>query len=407
MKTSLALSRALWLVLALLAGSSCSDDPQSQSSGLTEPVASVDQPATAAATIPLSFAQISASSVFRHTCGVTTDNKAYCWGSGTLGDGQTQSEPRLTPVAVAGGHLFRQIDVGASYTCAATTDNRAFCWGGNHAGQLGSESTRDQATPVPVSTPFRFRHVATGSGTTCGLSTENRVYCWGDSFRGKLGSGTSVETFNNGPTEIAGGRRYNQVTSGWDHSCALTTTNEIFCWGSNQYGQLGDASTAKVRLQPVRVSGGRSYRQVSAGYKHTCAVTTTFRAICWGFNPSGQVGDGSTLNRWEPRQVAGTVLFERVTAGARHTCAESTDNRAYCWGANFSGELGTGNTTSSLKPVAVTGGLWFAQLTAGNQYSCGVTSDNRGYCWGANDQGTLGDGTTIARTRPTPVAGPN
>lgn len=391
----------LWVVGAALVGVSCKGDDQST----TEPPAEAAPTLAANATQPLSFYQVSAGIDPYHTCAVTTTNRAYCWGTGYLGDGPASSHKRPTPVAVTGGHQFRQISSGYNYTCAVTTDNRAFCWGDNYAGQLGDGTQIVRPTPVPVVTGLRFRQVSAGHNATCGLSTEDRIYCWGSSYNGLLGTGTAAGTWKNPPAEIAGGRRYRHVSTGYQHNCAVTNSSQTFCWGRNDSGQLGDNSTARVRLKPVLVSGGSSYRQVSAGYDHTCAVTTTNRAYCWGYGGYGAIGDGKTLSRWAPREVAGGVLFERVTAGVSHTCGETIGNRAYCWGYNGYGNLGDGTKTSRTKPAPVAGGLRFGMVNAGNGYSCGVTSENRGYCWGENDNGTLGDGTTTHRSVPTPIAG--
>ncbi len=393
-------NRGPWLVLAVLAGAACTDRVP------TEPPVNEATPDLSAAAAALPWYQISAG--VEHTCGVTTTNQAYCWGTGYLGDGPAVSTNKSAPAAVAGGHLFRLISAGHGYTCAVTTDNRAYCWGENYAGQLGDGSTTDRGTPVAAASNLRFRQISAGHQTTCGLTTENMVYCWGSSGGGQMGNGGSTATWGNPPAQVAGGRTYNQVSSAFNHSCAVTFTNEIYCWGRNDYGQLGDNSGIKQSNSPLRVPGTRSFKQVSTGRDLTCAVTTANRAFCWGYNGSGQVGDGSTLNRWEPRQVAGTVLFERVTAGSGHACAESTDNRAYCWGYNSSGALGDGTQTTRTKPVPVTGGLWFGQLSAGNGYTCGVTSEDRqGYCWGQNSDGNLGDGTTTNRSSPTAVVGPS
>lgn len=397
------LGLTLWLAVALIPAISCTGDD----SPPTVPTSPVDEPAalSVTATQALSLVQVSPGMDFFHSCAVTTTNQAYCWGTGYLGDGPAASTKRVTPVAVAGGHQFRQISSGYSYTCAVTTDNRAFCWGDNDAGELGDGTRTDRPTPVPVATGLRFRHVSAGHNATCGLSTENRVYCWGGSAAGVLGTGTTTQLYNNPPTEIAGGRRYRQVDAGLDHSCAVTTAYQIFCWGRNDYGQLGDGSTAKVRLKPVLVTGGRSYGQVSAGWLFTCAVTTGSRALCWGWGRYGTIGDGKTLDRWEPRHVAGTVLFSRVTAGTEVTCGESTGNRAYCWG--YPGLVGDGTKTIRLTPVPVSGGLFFRQVSSGNGVTCGVSSESRGYCWGGNFNGALGDGTTTDRLTPVPIAGPN
>jgi alpha-tubulin suppressor-like RCC1 family protein len=374
----------------------------------TSPAGREDRAAPAlatSATTALAFYQMSASI---HSCGVTTDNLAYCWGENTegeVGDGTTTQ--RLTPVAVAGGLRFRQISASFYHTCGITTDYRAYCWGSNFGGQLGDGTTTGHLTPVPVAGGLTFRQVTVGlSPHSCGVTYADRqVYCWGGNGDGQLGDGTTTTRLI--PTAVAGGRQFRIVSAGGDHTCGVTTSNETFCWGSNRFGQIGDSSTAILRRRPTRIAGGHLFRQVSAGWEHTCAVTLADRAYCWGNGRDGQVGDGKTYLRFWPKAVVGGLSFGRVSAGFQHTCGETTTNRAYCWGDNFGGALGDGTYTARLTPVAVTGGLYFSQLSAGGGNTCGVTPASVGYCWGSNIYGRLGDGTTTDRLTPTPVAGPS
>jgi alpha-tubulin suppressor-like RCC1 family protein len=385
--------------VSLLIVAGCSpDDPSPVEPDSPERTAT---PAVAAA--PLSFYQLSGGFDAFHTCGVTTANKAYCWGRGYLGNGPAFTEQRTTPLAVAGGLLFRSISAGMEYTCGVTTDNRAFCWGDNSSGQLGDGTTIDRPTPVRAASSLRFRDVQTGFRTTCGLTTGDRVYCWGASDGGIMGTGSTSTRSGNPPTQIAGGRTYNQVDVGLNHACAVTYTHEIYCWGDNHLGQLGDSTAVKVRFSPRRVPGTRSFAQVSVGWQHTCAVTTNKTAWCWGHNQVGQVGDGTQLNRWEPRKVAGGILFDRVSAGVEAVCGETTQNRVYCWGYFLQQN---GANAAILRPALVPGGLFFLQVSVGNGYTCGVASNNRGYCWGNNYFGLLGDGTTANRPSPTAILGP-
>ena len=208
------------------------------------------------------------------------------------------------------------------------------------------------------------------------------------------------------PVAVAGGLSFRQVSVGFLHSCGVdAVTHKAFCWGSNALGRLGDGSTLKQRLRPFPVAGGRSFSQLSAGWDHTCAVTTGARAFCWGNGSNGQIGDGRTHQRWTPRAVAGGLGFTRVSAGVFHTCGETTNNLAYCWGVNTYGGLGDGTEIQRLRPVAVAGRLHFSQVSAGGFYSCGVTPGSAAYCWGYNFGGALGDDTRTDRLTPVPVAG--
>jgi len=365
------------------------------------------------ATTALAFYQVSAG--YDRTCGVTTDNRAYCWGfngEGQLGDGTTTD--RLTPVAVAGGLRFRQVSAGVAASCGVTTDYRAYCWGANELGELGDGTTTQRLTPVPVAGGHKFRQVETNFEHTCGVSyPDNRAYCWGRNADGQLGEGTRTGPqtgyygpYSSTPVAVLGTLAFRQVSAGYYHTCGVTTDNRAFCWGSNKYGQIGDSSTVGRRLKPSRVAGTRQFRQVDAGATSTCAVTTDDRAFCWGNGRQGQIGNGKTYLSFWPRAVAGGLSFTRVTAAVDHTCGETTLNRAYCWGANYNGQLGDGTTTQRLTPVAVGGGLFFSQVSVGISHTCGRTPAAVAYCWGRNFNGQLGNGTTAISSTPVPVAGP-
>jgi alpha-tubulin suppressor-like RCC1 family protein len=363
--------------------------------------------ATTAASAP-AFYQVSSGLV--HTCGLTPDNRAYCWGSnpfGALGDG-TRTR-RLKPVAVSGGLRFRQLSAGGFHTCGVTTGYRAYCWGANDdRGTLGDGTEIDRLTPVPVAGGRLFRLVDAGGNHTCGVSyPDNKAYCWGYGSEGALGDGAWVPRLRLRPVAVAGGRQFRQVAAGDLHTCGVTTSNEAFCWGDPAYGKLGNSLERVTGTNtPSRVVGGHRFRQVDAGTDFSCGVTTGYKAYCWGNGRSGQIGDGKPYLRYGPRAVAGGLSFERVSTGDMHSCAETTNNRVYCWGSNSNGQLGDGTTTQRLTPVAVAGGRFFNQASAGGWHSCGKTSTAVAYCWGRNDVGQLGDGTTTQRRTPVPVSGP-
>lgn len=377
----------------------CRDDGP-LSTGVT-PDASETFAAVAAA--PL-FTQVSAGNF--STCGVTGTGKAYCWGIGFLtGDGS--SADRSAPVAVAGDLVFRQISAGHQHSCGVTTDDRVYCWGSNFYGQLGLGSRGgNSAIPLPVAGGIRFRTVTTGHEHTCALTSDgHRAYCWGRNDTGQLGDGTT--THRASPRSVAGGRSWRQVSAGFASTCGVTATYQAFCWGSDDFGQLGDGADKVQRKAPSAVAGDHLFLQIDAGYQHVCAATTDQHAYCWGFGAFGTIGDGKRLNRFTPRAVVGTLVVRRVTAGAVNTCAETTTSRIYCWGYNHDGQLGIGFATDTTiaRPQEVVGGLRFAQVSVGGGHVCGVTKSGETYCWGDNRFGNLGDGTTTDRFSPTQVVG--
>ena len=390
---------ALGLGSVLIVGASACGKDESPVAPSAEP-----ELMAAAAVQALVFTQVSGGGA--HTCGVTAEHKAYCWGAngfGRLGDGSTAEQH--APVPVAGGLSFRQVSAGNSHSCGVTTDNLAYCWGYNGNGELGDGTTNSHGTPVPVAGGRRFREVHAGLFHTCALTPANVAFCWGDNASGKLGDGTTTDRL--APVRVqAGGRSLSQLSVGYHHTCALGAADSLaYCWGANFAGELGDGTTTD-RPAPVAVRRGLEYRRMSAGPTGSCAVTTARAAYCWGQNRYGQVGDGTSgfaSRRLRPTAVLGGIQFDNVSTGGGQSCGLTTANRIYCWGNNFAGQLGDGTTTNRTTPVAVLGGRLFDRVSAGFSHTCGVTTGDRAFCWGSNNAGQLGDGTTDNRSQPVAV----
>ena len=298
------------------------------------------------------------------------------------------------------------VAAGAYHTCAAMTDGGLRCWGENSAGQIGDGSTSDRPTPVSVSgLTSGVGSVDAGFNHTCSVSSSGGLKCWGYNYWGNVGDGSTTDQTL--PVDVVGlGSGVASVSAGGSHTCALTQAGGIKCWGYNLYGQLGDGSTTR-RITPVDVAGLNAIAAtVSAGENHTCAVTAASALKCWGYNFSGQVGDGTTTNRAIPIDVPGMDSGVLAVAPAGwHTCALTSGGGVKCWGRNSSGQLGDGTTTDRLAPVDVTGlSSGVAALGAGFDHTCALTSAGGVKCWGSNSSGQLGDGTTADRTIPVDVA---
>ncbi len=194
---------------------------------------------------------------------------------------------------------------------------------------------------------------------------------------------------------------FKQLAAGWYHTCGVASDGRAWCWGLNRDGALGDGTTTD-RSIPTAVLTTLRFRQISAGAFSTCGITTDDRAVCWGFGGDGQLGTGTTGRRLTPVAVAGTRRFRDVRVGYRHACAVTFADVAFCWGDNPTGQLGDGTTTRRLKPARVAGGLAFVRVVPGSDHSCGLTTDSRGFCWGSNAYGQLGT-PTKAGTIPRPL----
>ncbi|HEX5574970.1 MAG TPA: hypothetical protein VFX42_03785 [Gemmatimonadales bacterium] len=270
-----------------------------------------------------------------------------------------------------------------------------------------SDQETDEARPsfATTTTALSFSQLSAGLSHTCGLTRGGQIYCWGNNEDGQLGDGTSDNHAL--PTLVAGGLLFRGVSAGHLHTCAITTGYRAYCWGSNQYGALGNGTTIETSLIPVPVSGSRAFRQISVGVFHTCALTTstTNKIYCWG---TGYLGNGGPNTRYTtPQLVSGARTYRQVDAGANHTCAVSTTYKVLCWGFNFYGQLGNGGTTDfvAVNPVAVAGTLQYRQVSAGQYHNCAVTTADKAYCWGYGRNGQIGDGKTYLRFIPRAVAG--
>lgn len=257
-------------------------------------------------------------------------------------------------------------------------------------------------TLVPVSAPFTA--VSAGVLHSCGLTEDGAIYCWGWNQHGQLGDGSAGDRTVPVRTD-AGQTVFAAVSAGGGHTCGLATDGTAYCWGLNLTGQLGDGSGLN-RERPVPVDGGLDFGSISAGGVHTCGVATGLAAYCWGFNDDGQLGDGSQESRSGPVAVEGGIAFTQVSAGGFHTCGITPSGEAYCWGRNARGQLGTGTTRDTLLPAAVAGGPAFVAITAGFEHSCALDDAGVAWCWGSNLFGQLGiDASTTVVREPTAVAG--
>lgn len=338
-----------------------------------------------------------------HSCAITNDGAVKCWGlnsSGELGVGvkSTSSLSYLSPVAVKGLTTgVVALAAGRNHTCALTSNGEVNCWGDNSRGQLGDGTTSTRLVPTNVTGLSDIIAISVGNWHTCALNSNGAVKCWGDNSRGQLGDGTT--TNRNTPTDVVGlSSEIVSISNGDIHTCAVTSQGEALCWGANGAGQLGDGTTIQ-RLTPTGVFGLASgVVSISSAYRHTCAIISGGEVMCWGDNQNGAIGDGTNTNRLTPTNVIS--LAESVTAlttGLGHTCALTASGKAMCWGHNGYGQLGDGTTTSRLQPVEVSGFSSGVAIATGHFHSCALVSNGRVKCWGGNARGQLGDGTTADR----------
>jgi alpha-tubulin suppressor-like RCC1 family protein len=320
--------------------------------------------ATAGGSSP-AFASISTGRM--HTCALTADGHLYCWGSnyyGELGELTVHDQCEfpfislfpcnLTPQRALDTLTFRSVSAGLDYSCGVTVEGTIICWG--------------MAPPPPDSVersgpygPFRvpsvesFRDVSVGEFFACAVAVDHRAYCWGSNGHYQLGDGTT-ENSRDTPTLVTGGLLFASVSAGWSHTCGLTEDGKAYCWGRNVEGQLGTGGTPQFSSTPVPVAGELTFAAISAGAGHTCGITQDRRAYCWGSNDHGELGSGTYVPTTTPAAVATELRFTSISAGLSATCGiTATTDALMCWGWNDSGQLGDGTMHDRRIPVPAFG----------------------------------------------------
>lgn len=353
-----------------------------------------------------------------HTCAIDERGSAWCWGFAQqgqlgLGIGDGACELRITegPVVDRPTEIARAavgdadvVAAGGVHTCVIAGLGAIACWGGNCRGQLGSGDVRAALAPSTVAgdAPIAgWATVWTGRAHTCAADGAARMWCWGANEYGQLGLGTTSPLSEPGATTPVRIDDFGEAATaalGVAHTCALTSAGAVLCWGANGAGQLGDGTrTVRSRPSPVMLPGAATH--VTAGDRHACAVVDG-RAWCWGWNERGQLGDGAACapgddecaERPLPVRVALEGSVTAIDAGSQLTCAIVGEG-VWCWGANDVGQLGDGTNRSSATPVRVIGIDDAVALSAGANHACAIRRDRSVWCWGRNAQGQLGDGT--------------
>lgn len=296
-----------------------------------------------------------------------------------------------------------EVAAGSAHSCALTGNGKVLCWGVNGAGQLGDGTTMPRRSPVPVAglSGLSVTAVAAGANHTCALIADGSVRCWGYNNYGQLGDGSTAS--RSSPVAVVGlaGLTVTALAVGESHSCAVISDGSLRCWGWNAWGQLGDGGTASQNFPVLVALPGLTVTAVAAGYGHSCALLNNGGLRCWGMNHAGQLGDGSNSHSLAPVVVSGLsgLTATSLATRASHTCAAFSDGSARCWGRNDTGQLGDGSTSNRNAPVVVAGlsGMAALALSVGELHSCARLSGGALRCWGDNWYGQLGDGTTMRR----------
>ena len=307
----------------------------------------------------------------KHVCALGDDASVVCWGQGDrgqLGDGSTSDSS--SPVVfddASGAPLTDAVSVaaGLEHTCVARSDGSVWCVGRNDKGQLGDGTTSDSTVLRQVvgvggsGTLSGVVEVASGEKHTCAVRDDASVVCWGQGDKGQLGNGATSDSSSPVMVSTSSGTLSGAVSvaAGKKFSCAVTSGTEVWCWGENNEGQVGDGTTTDrslaVRVITTDSSALTGVVAADGGEQHTCARTSSDAVWCWGRNDKGQLGDGTTTDHETAAQVGSLTNIVDIGTGSKHTCAVEHDGTTWCWGQNADGQLGDATTTDHTTPSRV------------------------------------------------------
>jgi len=363
----------------------------------------------------------------RFGCTLRKDGTIWCSGDnsrGQLGIGITSIVPSAKPVQVLDGTSAAitnasAIGSGRDHACVVRPGGEVWCWGGNNAGQLGDGTVVDKPAAVRVvktdDTPLTgIVAIRGGENHACARDKTDALWCWGNNVHGQLGDGTVISRSKAAPVLVApAGAPFAgaiELLTGGMHSCARNASNELWCWGENFNGQLGDGSSRTFRPTPVKVYTSAT---VALGRWHTCAVDPDSTISCWGWGSHGRIGIGtgegfSAIDQPLPVKVLtelGGAPFQgasSVVAGAV-SCALMQDGRVFCWGDSTYGQTGNnGSLVPAQVKLANGTPLDAERLFAEHAHVCARRRNGELVCWGRNYSGELGESTFANHSVPAP-----
>jgi alpha-tubulin suppressor-like RCC1 family protein len=377
------------------------------------PVAAVAATSSVASADPFTYSSVDIGN--SAVCAVTTDGTAVCWGSNRdqylIATSRELNITTPTKVPLPNNDRFVTLDGGANRTwCGLAVSGKVYCWGDHH---IGSYFTTTSRTPVAVEFPHEMTitEVHSGYSNGCAINTDAELWCWGDILESGSGQTEPMRT----PVKVA--IPNNERVIDFDNggaSCAVTNLGNIYCWGhSNGEGQLGigyaNNFAYAVSVTPLKVltPADVQFVSITTGLEHSCALSTEGKGYCWGDNYQGLFGNDSYANSLFPTPmiVPNDEELTLISTGWYHTCVITISGKTWCFGRGDFGELGTGTTLGgkTYRTPLVPSGTQFKTLSAALGTTCAIDQFDRVWCWGGLNWGTNGNGTLEASLRPAAI----
>ncbi|MFD0695875.1 S-layer homology domain-containing protein [Paenibacillus sp. GCM10027628] len=395
-------------------------DPSAMYSAAVTTVSSQEQKYPVLVTGLDNVTQISAGT--SHAVVLKKDGSVYAWGDNTSGqlgvgtayDGRTYNQ--AFPSHVNGLPEITQIGTGTNFTFAVGKDDSLWAWGNNGYSQLGDMTVNNQNIPVQTQVPAwlnppsikpgegtiiikspRSNPIAAGDSSSFFIKN-NQVWGWGSNIFGQLGDGTNTSKI--APEQLSLDH-VAAVSSGDKHTVAVKQDGSLWTWGQNFFGQLGDGTTSD-RTTPAQVASLTGVVSAAAGSNHTIALLGNGSVWSFGDNTYGQLGHDKTAPTNQIVQLSDILA---VAAGSNFNLALKNTGKIWAWGDNANGELGDGTYAAKQQPVELDGITGVTAIAAGKNYALALKDDGTVWAWGYNAFGQLGIGTTTTQTKPVQVVG--
>ena len=358
----------------------------------------------------------------RTSCGIKQDGSYWCWGYNgptalyRLTDISSGANSYIDSPRPAALTNWKKLSIGSYHGCALSKDGLAYAWGSNSGGRLGTNTQYSYVgwkSGIPRTPRSELWKDIDCRDHSCGIQTDGRLACWGYNWYGQLGVGDTdsrplPETVANPSTGTS--TAWRKVSVGNDHTCAIDSSTNLWCWGQSEFGRLGDPAVLtdlSVLLPNLVGTLNDTWKEIAAGPRHSCGIKTDGSLWCWGANDNGQLGLGHQTDMAMPTRVGPKSDWAQIKLGHREgtSCALNEDSTLFCWGRNRYSQMGDRRGDQSI-PTKVGDG--YASVQTGADHTCAIKSDNTAWCWGSNSDGQLGNANIQSATStPTEVLGPD
>lgn len=299
------------------------------------------------------------------------------------------------PVFICVHAQYKQVEAGFYHTVALKADGTLWTWGYNTDGELGDGGSSYRSTPMQIGTDH-YRMVAAGHYQSYAIRDDGTLWAWGSSAFGQIGDGATIDRHI--PVQVGTDTHWAFVSSGYQYAMALKTDGTLWGWGNNSVGQIGAGSSVSASDVPIQIGTANDWVKLVCGHSHAMAINTGGQLWGWGYNSNGQIGNGSSFS--DPSYVPEMIMpsgCAKVACGGFHTLAIKTDGSLWGWGRNDIGQLGDGTLTSQVWPVQIGTATDWDTVSAGYFYSTALKTNHTLWAWGYNNTGMLGDGTQTMR----------